>query len=227
MDAGHICNEKVRVVRKIAPLKLEDIVVGQYAAADWKGKHYSGYLDDEMVPDDSITPTFSAAVLSIDNERWKGVPFLIRAGKGLECRNTEIRIQFRHVNKSMYAALGADHAPNELVIRVQPDESIMLTIANKVPGMEMKLQRTQLDLRYQEAFDELIPDAYESLLLDVIRGDKSLFIRKDELAAAWNVFTPALHQLEADGVKPESYAFGSHGTAGAAALAKKHGIRVE
>jgi len=225
MDSGHICNEKVRVVRRIPPLQLDDIVVGQYTAADWKGRHVGGYLDEKMVPGDSITPTFSAAALRIENERWKGVPFLIRAGKGLESRSTEIRIQFRHVNASMFAALGEDqHAPNELVIRVQPDESIILTIANKVPGMGMKLKRTQLDLRYQEAFKELIPDAYESLLLDVIRGDKSLFIRKDELAAAWDIFTPVLHQFEANGEKPEPYAFGSHGTAGADALAARYGV---
>ncbi|MBT7065034.1 MAG: glucose-6-phosphate dehydrogenase, partial [Verrucomicrobia bacterium] len=179
---------------------------------------------DEMVPNDSITPTFAAAALTIDNDRWRGVPFLIRAGKGLECRTTEIRIQFRHANKSMYAALGADHSPNELVIRVQPDESIMLTVANKVPGMGMKIERTQLDLRYQEAFEEIIPDAYESLMLDVIRGDKSLFIRKDELGAAWDIFTPVLKQLETEGIAPEPYAFGSHGPKAADALAQKYGV---
>jgi glucose-6-phosphate 1-dehydrogenase len=224
MDAGHICNQKVKVVRSVPALTLEDLVVGQYTAADWKGRSYGGYLDDPMVPDSSSTPTFGAAVLKIDNDRWRDVPFLIRAGKGLESRSTEIRIQFRHVNKSMYAALGDNHAPNELVIRVQPDESIMLTVATKVPGMGMKLKTTQLDLRYQEAFDEIIPDAYESLIMDVIRGDKSLFIRKDELAAAWNIFTPALHQMETDGVKPEPYAFGSHGPTAADDLAARHGV---
>jgi glucose-6-phosphate 1-dehydrogenase len=224
MDAGHICNQKVKVVRAVPPLTLEDVVVGQYTAADWKGKSYGGYLDDPMVPDGSITPTFGAAVLKIDNERWRDVPFLIRAGKGLESRSTEIRIQLRQVNKSMYAALGDNHAPNELVIRVQPDESIMLTVASKVPGMGMKLKTTQLDLRYNEAFDEIIPDAYESLIMDVIRGDKSLFIRKDELAAAWNIFTPMLHQLEKDGVKPEPYAFGSRGPEAADELAARYGV---
>jgi glucose-6-phosphate 1-dehydrogenase len=226
IDAGHICNEKVKVVRQIAPLTMDDIVVGQYTGAEWKGRIYPAYVEDETVPDDSITPTFSAAVLTIDNDRWRGVPFLVRAGKGLECRTTEIRIRFRSVEKSMYAALGDDHhAPNELVIRVQPDESIMLTVANKVPGMGMKVKRTQLDLSYHEAFEELIPDAYESLLLDVIRGDKSLFIRKDELAVAWDIFTPVLHQLEAEGVRPELYPFGSRGTAGAETLAARYGIR--
>ncbi len=211
MDAGHICNQKVKVLRSIEPLTLDDVVVGQFTAATHNGRDYPGYLDDEKVPNDSITPTYSSATLKIDNDRWRGVPFVISAGKGLECRSTEVRIQFKEVNKSMYAALGENHAPNELVIRVQPDEAITLTIANKVPGMEMKLKRTPLDLRYHEAFDEIIPDAYESLLLDVIRGDKSLFIRKDELGTAWDIFTPILHQLEEANLPPKPYPFGSHG----------------
>jgi len=211
MDAGHICNQKVKVLRSIVPLTLDDIVVGQFTAATHNGRDYAGYLDDEKIPNDSITPTYSSALLKIDNDRWRGVPFSISAGKGLECRSTEVCIHFREVNKSMYAALGANHAPNEIVIRVQPDESITLTIANKVPGMDMKLKRTPLDLRYNEAFDEIIPDAYESLLLDVIRGDKSLFIRKDELGTAWDIFTPILHQLEKDNLPPKPYPFGSHG----------------
>jgi glucose-6-phosphate 1-dehydrogenase len=225
LDAGHICNEKIKVLRKISPLLLDDIVVGQYSAAEWKGRPYIGYHDDEMVSDESITPTFGAAVLQIDNERWKGVPFLIRAGKGLESRSTEIRIQFRHVSESMYSLLGDNHDPNELVIRVQPDEAIHLSVASKIPGMGMKLKSAQLDLQYHEAFEEIIPDAYESLLMDVIRGDKSLFIRKDELAAAWDIFTPALHELEDNNVMPESYPFGSHGTVGADALAEKYGVK--
>jgi len=211
MDAGYTCNQKVKVLRSVVPLKMEDVVVGQYTAATHNGRSYAGYLDDEMVPNNSITPTYSSAVLKIDNDRWRDVPFIISAGKGLDSRSTEIRIQFREVNKSMYAALGANHAPNELLIRVQPDESITLTIANKVPGMEMKLKRTSLDLRYHEAFDEIIPDAYESLLLDVIHGDKSLFIRKDELGTAWDIFTPILHQLEAANLPPLPYPFGSQG----------------
>ena len=226
MDAGHICNEKIKVLRQIQPLQPEDIVVGQYAAAEWKGCQYPNYHDDPQVPDASITPTYGAAVIHIENERWQGVPFLIRAGKGLECRMTEIRVQFRHVNESMYAALGDEnHAPNELVIRVQPDEAIELTVASKVPGMGMKLKNTQLDLSYHEAFDEIIPDAYESLMLDVIRGDKSLFIRKDELAAAWDIFTPMLRELETENNRPAAYPFGSRGPAEADALAAEHGVK--
>jgi len=224
LDAGHICNEKIRVLRGIAPLAIEDIVLGQYSRGEWKGRQEKGYLEDEQVPAGSITPTFAAALLRVDNDRWRGVPFLIRAGKGLETRETEIRLRFKPVDTTLFAGLPPG-ASNELVIRVQPDESIRLHVMTKVPGMGMKLKRTELNLSYQDAFDELIPDAYESLLVDVIRGDKSLFIRKDELAAAWNIFTPVLQALEAHGARPEAYVFGSRGTAGAAALAAKAGIK--
>jgi len=224
MDAGHIGNQKVKVLRSIKPLQPDNVVVGQYTAAEYNGRKHRGYLEDEMVPQNSVTPTYSAVVLEIDNERWKGVPFMISAGKGLSSRKTEIRIRFRDVNKSAFAAIGTNPEPNELLIRIQPDEAIILTIANKIPGMGLRLKQTELDLRYRDAFDELIPDAYESLILDVIRGDKSLFIRKDELAAAWDIFTPILHRLETESIPPESYSFGSNGPAGAEKLASKYKI---
>jgi glucose-6-phosphate 1-dehydrogenase len=157
----------------------------------------------------------------VDNERWRGVPFYISAGKGLASRKTEICIQFRDVSNTMFRDMGGTQSPNKLVIRIQPDESIILSIANKVPGIGMRTEETALDLRYNEAFDEIIPDAYESLILDVIRGDKSLFIRKDELAAAWNIFTPVLHQLEEQGIRPEPYPFGSAGPKSAAKLLER------
>ncbi len=225
LDAGHICNEKVRVLRCIAPLTLDHLVVGQYAAGDWKGRRVPGYLEEALVPADSITPTYAAALLRIENERWSGVPFLLQAGKGLESRETVIRIQFKTVEDTMFSGFDGAGTANALVIRVQPDESIGLRVLTKVPGSGMKLKETELDLSYRKAFSELIPDAYESLLMDVIRGDKSLFIRKDELAAAWNLFTPVLHDLEWLGVKPEEYVFGSRGPAGADALAFRTGIQ--
>ena len=113
---------------------------------------------------------------------------------------------------------------NELVIRIQPDEAIYLRIVNKVPGLQMALQTTDLQLNYQAAFKVPIPDAYECLLLDVMKGDRSLFIRADELAWAWDIFTPVLHQLERDKIRPAPYAFGSTGPAAAAELASRHGI---
>jgi glucose-6-phosphate 1-dehydrogenase len=108
------------------------------------------------------------------------------------------------------------------VITVQPDAGLTLRIVNRVPGLGIRLDETQLDLRYASAFEGAIPDAYESLILDVIQGDKSLFIRADELEAAWDIFTPVLHELEAKRVKPETYPFGSQGPDAAHALAARY-----
>ncbi len=227
LDAGHICNEKIRVLRSIRPVELEQVALGQYTAATVGDHTIPGYLEEKDVPASSRTPTYGAAVLHIDNERWQGVPFMIMAGKGLDSRKTEIRIRFKPVAASMFADYIARTGPNELVIRVQPDEGIHMCVAAKVPGSPLKLKQTELDLRYQKAFDELIPDAYESLILDALRGDKSLFIRKDELAAAWDIFTPFLHAWDASDIKPEAYAFGSVCTEGARALAIAHGLNPE
>ncbi len=210
-EAACIAAEKVKTLRSIPPLTIENLVIGQYGKSEHDGKEYAAYADDPSVPDSSRTPTFAAARLAIHNERWEGVPFLVTAGKGLDARMTEIRIQFREVPANMFCVADACPAPNELVIRVQPDESIYLSLVNKVPGMDMRLETRKLDLQYKAAFTEQIPDAYESLILDVIRGDRSLFIRSDELQAAWDIFTPVLHDIEQQQLMPESYPFGSHG----------------
>jgi glucose-6-phosphate 1-dehydrogenase len=114
--------------------------------------------------------------------------------------------------------------PNELVIRVQPDEAIFYRIINKVPGLKMRLEATELNLRYRTAFDGIIPEAYESLLLDVIAGKLGLFIRADELAAAWDIFDHVLHELDERKVEPEQYLYGSKGPASVAQLLAKHGV---
>jgi len=224
LDAGHICNEKIRVLRSIKPLTLDRMALGQYTGAQVEGRAIPGYLEEQNVPSGSRTPTYAAAVLEVDNDRWRGVPFLIVAGKGLDSRETEIRIRFRPVAEGMFSGLMAGVGANELVIRVQPDEGIFLRVAAKVPGSPLRLKKTELDLQYHRVFDELIPDAYESLILDALRGDKSLFIRKDELAAAWDVFTPVLHAWDAGTERPESYAFGSAATAGSRLLAERFGM---
>ncbi len=213
LDATCIAAEKVNMLRCVEPLELEDLVVGQFTASSQGENSFPGYLDDPTVPDDSRTPTYAAARLSVKNTRWQGVPFLMTAGKGLEDRMTEIRIQFRELPANIFCNAGACPLANELVIRVQPDESIYLSLVNKVPGMDMNLEARNLDLQYEAAFSELIPDAYESLILDVIQGDHSLFIRGDELQAAWDVFTPALHALDQQAIQPVPYAFGSDGPA--------------
>jgi glucose-6-phosphate 1-dehydrogenase len=215
LDPQHIAAEKVRLLRSIPPLERQNVVVGQYRAGERKGRRYPGYVDDPGVADDSSTPTFACARLSINSPRWKGVPFVMTAGKGLDARMTEIRIRLRELPGNMFCDADTCPEPNEIIIRVQPDEAIRLSLTNKVPGMGLEIRETDLNLHYREAFSELIPDAYESLLLDVTKGDRSLFIQKNELEAAWDIFTPVLHELEQSGTVPESYAFGSQGPASA------------
>ncbi|MBP7869207.1 MAG: glucose-6-phosphate dehydrogenase [Candidatus Hydrogenedentes bacterium] len=224
LNPESVRNEKVKVLRAISPVTLDDIVVGQYTAAEYQGKQHNGYLGEDGVPADSITPTYAAAVLKVHNRRWDGIPFLISAGKGLHDRKTEIHIAFRHVPANIFAASTSIPAANELLIRVQPDAGISLNIMTKVPGLRVALRETELNLSYAAAFTGEIPDAYESLLLDVIQGDKSLFIRADELEAAWDIFTPVLHDLESCTIPPQPYPFGSHGPKSALALAALHEI---
>jgi glucose-6-phosphate 1-dehydrogenase len=222
LHANHIRDEKVKVLRCIPPLPLSDLVIGQFAGGMLNGVRHPGYLEDPDVPPDSITPTYAAAVLHVRNRRWDGVPFLIRAGKGLNARMTEIRIQFHDVPGNIFAETAGHLNPNELVIRIQPDAAISFRIVNKVPGLSIVLGESELDLRYESAFNAKIPDAYEWLLLDVVRGDKSLFIRSDELEAAWDIFTPVLHKLDAKHIQPVPYPFGTAGPKAADLLASRH-----
>jgi glucose-6-phosphate 1-dehydrogenase len=224
LDANCIRDEKVKALRAVAPLKLEDLVVGQYTGGERDGRRCPAYVEEKGVPAGSLTPTYAAAVFRLNNSRWADVPFFIRAGKALDEKQTEIRIQFRKVPGNMFCQIGGCSAANELSIRVQPDEAIHFTVVNKVPGLELKLAPRDLDLHYKAVFSESIPDAYESLLLDVVTGDKSLFIRKDELAAAWDIFTPVLHEMRNRGQKPEPYACFSQGPSAAGVLARHIGI---
>ena len=213
LESTWIAAEKVKVLRCVPPLKLHDVVLGQYHESVCDGHRFPAYIEDPGVPDGSITPTFAAAKLQIDTPRWQGVPFFISAGKGVDVRMTEIRIHFREVPGNMFCGRGGCPEANQLIVRVQPEEAIYFSLVNKVPGMGMKVVTRNLDLQYKEAFSELIPDAYESLLLDVVEGDRSLFIRSDELEAAWDIFTPVLHEIEERQVVPEAYEFGGPGPA--------------
>eukprot|EP00238_Polyblepharides_amylifera_P000838 CAMPEP_0196571120 /NCGR_PEP_ID=MMETSP1081-20130531/1284_1 /TAXON_ID=36882 /ORGANISM="Pyramimonas amylifera, Strain CCMP720" /LENGTH=447 /DNA_ID=CAMNT_0041887907 /DNA_START=580 /DNA_END=1923 /DNA_ORIENTATION=- len=228
LDAEDIRNEKVKVLRSMRIITKDEVVVGQYKGRNNKGQKLPGYLDDDTVPKDSTCPTFAAIALFIDNPRWDGVPFLMKAGKALHKRSAEIRVQFRHVPGNLYSkncGLDQEGLGNELVIRVQPNEGIYLKINNKVPGLGLSLDNSKLDLSYKSRYNTQLPDAYERLILDTINGDKRLFIRSDELEAAWNVFTPILHQLDAEKIKPELYPYGSRGPIGAHYLAAKHKVR--
>ncbi|CAL8463105.1 g2639 [Coccomyxa elongata] len=228
LAAEHIRNEKVKVLRSMKKLSLDDVVIGQYRGRSGGGVEKPGYLDDDTVPEGSLCPTFASVAVFINNARWAGVPFLLKAGKALASRRAEIRVQFHQVPGGLYQdKLGhdPDRSSNELVMRIQPDEAIYLKIINKVPGLGLNLDVTKLDLTYKQRYNVHLPDAYERLILDVIHGDKRLFIRNDELDAAWALFTPILKEIEEKKIQPETYPYGSRGPIGSHYLAAKYGVR--
>jgi glucose-6-phosphate 1-dehydrogenase len=229
LDAEDIRDEKVKVLKNMKVVTLDDVVLGQYRSRTTKGSTLPGYLDDSTVPPNSLCPTFAACAVFIQNARWDGVPFLLKAGKALASRCAEIRVQFRHVPGNLYRnklGVDLDKATNELVIRIQPNEAIYLKINNKVPGLGLRVDTTRLDLSYKTRYtSESLPDAYERLILDAINGDRRLFIRNDELEVAWEKFTPVLKEIEQRGVQPELYPYGSRGPVGAHYLAAKYGVR--
>ena len=232
LDAEDIRDEKVKVIKCIHPIDMDNVVLGQYKGRKDGDRILPGYLDDDTVPPGSRCPTFAAMALFIDNARWDGVPFLIKAGKALHKRQAEIRIQFHHAPGNLYKKQlsggggTSDTNSNELVIRIQPDESIYLRVNSKIPGLGMRLDQTDLDLQYKTRFGERdLPDAYERLILDVVNGDKRLFIRNDELEEAWKLFTPILKRIDEEELAPELYPYGSRGPIGAHYLASRWKVR--
>ncbi|XP_077995256.1 glucose-6-phosphate 1-dehydrogenase-like [Glandiceps talaboti] len=223
-SAEDIRNEKVKVLRCMPELKLEDVVLGQYVGdPEGKGDAKDGYLDDPTVPKGSVTPTFAAAVLYICNERWDGVPFILKCGKALNERKAEVRIQFRDTPGDIFQG---QNKRNELVIRVQPDEAVYCKFMTKKPGMAFNPVETELDLTYGSRYKGVsLPDAYVRLILDVFCGSQMHFVRTDELAEAWRIFTPLLHRIEKEKVKPLPYKYGGRGPAEADELAAKHNFR--
>jgi glucose-6-phosphate 1-dehydrogenase len=223
VKSTHVRNAKVSLLRQVYPVSIDDLLTGQYVGSRQGDMVRKGYAEDATVPADSMTPTFASAVLRINNDRWQGVPFLITAGKALDARMTEIRIIFKKMPGNLFCKPGKCPEQNELLIHVQPDESIHLKIVSKVPGLDLSIEPRQLDLRYESAFAQKIPEAYECLLLDVLEGDRGLFIRSDELEASWDVFTPVLRESESRRIKPEPYEYGSKGPAGADKMAERNG----
>eukprot|EP00891_Asterochloris_glomerata_P006826 jgi/Astpho2/6826/Aster-06502 len=217
--ADDLRDEKVKVLRCIPPVRAEEVVLGQYAAAGGK----PGYLEDETVPNDSKTPTFATCVLHIRNERWHGVPFILKAGKALNERKAEIRIQFKPPAADMNTDL--DSLRNELVVRLQPDEAVYMKMVVKKPGLEATPVVSEMDLTYKERYgDTHIPEAYERLILDAIRGDQQHFVRRDELRAAWAVFTPLLHAIDKGEVPLLPYKYGTRGPPQSDELVARNGF---
>ncbi|XP_034708084.1 inactive glucose-6-phosphate 1-dehydrogenase 4, chloroplastic-like [Vitis riparia] len=219
LDGEDIQNEKVKVLRSIRKLELSNVILGQFKASS--EDHVDVYLNN-------LTPTFFAAALYIDNARWDGVPFLIKAGMGLIQHRVEIRIQFHNVPGNVYRERighNIDLATNELILRDAPDEAILVKVNNKIPGLGLQLDASELNLLYKDKYNVEVPDSYEHLLLDVIDGDNHLFMRSDELAAAWNILTPILHEMDKNNIAPELYELGGRGPVGAYYLCAKHGVR--
>ncbi|XP_029974421.1 glucose-6-phosphate 1-dehydrogenase-like isoform X2 [Salarias fasciatus] len=219
-------DEKVKVLKCVSPVEAPDVVLGQYIGnPDGKGHSRLGYQDDPTVPSGSCTPTFATAVLYVHNERWDGVPFILRCGKALNERKAEVRLQFTDVPGDIF---GERCQRNELVVRVQPDEAIYLKMMTKRPGVYFSPEETELDLTYKSRYKDVkLPDAYERLILDVFCGNQMHFVRSDELREAWRIFTPLLHQIEAEKKAPLPYTYGSRGPAEADDLVKRVGFRYE
>ncbi len=200
-DADEIRNKKVDVLRAILPINganLEGVAVrGQYAAGAIAGKDVPPYLGEANVSADSVTETFAALRLQIENWRWQGVPFYLRTGKRLTTKASEVSVIFRSPPHQLFPAAAIDSwQPNRITIRIQPEEGIDTRIQVKQPGTRLMLGEADMQFRYREAFKTKAPEAYETLLLDVIRGDAALFMRADQVEYAWKLVSPILTAWE-------------------------------
>ncbi len=229
-DADALRDEKVKVLRAIAPETEEavarDVVRGQYGPGWVNATPVRGYREEPEVDPQSETETFVAARFAVDNWRWSGVPFYLRAGKRLAKRATEIAIQFRGVPHRLFQDTASDPEPNLLAMRIQPDEGILLRFGAKVPGLGLDIRTVNMDFTYGSSFNVDSPDAYETLILDALLGDASLFTRADEVEEAWGIVTPILDAW-ADGPPPHfpNYPAGTWGPEEADALMARDGRR--
>ena len=197
-EANGIRDEKMKVFREIRPMRGEqarrDVVLGQYR----------GYREEDNVPPDSRTPTYAAVKMMIDNWRWQGVPFYLRAGKKLAARMTEIAISFQQIPFCLFGTREVCRAieKNVLTIRIQPEEGISLRFATKAPGEDLSVGTVTMDFKYAAAFERPQPEAYEHLLLGCMRGDQTLFARRDGVELEWEFMMPIVEAWESDPSAP-------------------------
>jgi len=195
-DANALRDEKVKVLRAISSDPLNpatDAVRGQYGPGWVAATKVPGFREEQEVDAESETETFVAARLTIDDWRWSGVPFYVRTGKRLPKRATEIAIHYREVPHRLFKDEGIEPDANLLAIRIQPDEGIMLRFGAKVPGLRLDVRSVTMDFTYGSAFNVDSPDAYETLILDALQGDASLFTRADEVEEAWGIVDPIIN----------------------------------
>ncbi|MFC7484192.1 glucose-6-phosphate dehydrogenase [Luedemannella flava] len=223
-DAAEIRTEKLKVLRAITlPADIaRDTVRGQYLQGWVAGERAKGYLEEDNIPADSTTETWVALTLGIQNRRWAGVPFYLRAGKRMPRRVTEVAILFKKAPHLPFHPADVEMlGNNQLVIRVQPDEGVTLKFGSKVPGTAMEVRDITMDFQYGEAFTDSSPEAYERLILDVLIGDRTLFPDAAEVEAGWRVIDP-LEEAWA-GVKPETYRAGEWGPRAADEMLAREG----
>jgi glucose-6-phosphate 1-dehydrogenase len=226
MDADSVRDEKLKVLRSLRVIRdgeaVQKIVRGQYRAGAVGGRTAAAYAEELGRP--SGTETFVALKTEVENWRWAGTPFYLRTGKRLPARVSEIVIQFHKVPHSIFPRTAGQIEPNRLIIRLQPDDGIQLALMAKDPGPGgMRLRMAPLDIRFADAFKVRYPDAYERLLMDVVRGNATLFMRRDEVEAAWRWIEPILEAWRQSDEAPKPYIAGSWGPTAAIALIERDG----
>ncbi|SFN47885.1 glucose-6-phosphate 1-dehydrogenase [Izhakiella capsodis] len=230
LSADSIRDEKVRVLRSLRMIDhtnvREKTVRGQYTAGFVQGKKVPGYLEEEGANKHSSTETFVAIRVDIDNWRWAGVPFYLRTGKRLPSKCSEVVVYFKNPEMNLFKESWQELPQNKLTIRLQPDEGVDIEILNKVPGLDHKhnLQTTKLDLSYSETFNQShLADAYERLLLEAMRGIQALFVRRDEVEAAWKWVDSIIDAWSTDKEPPKPYQAGTWGPVSSVAMITRDG----
>ena len=232
LGADAVRDEKLKVLRTLRPMASHEVpaltVRGQYTAGAVDGKPVEGYLRDlngsNSIADPSTTETFVALKAELNSRRWAGVPFYLRTGKRLPQKLSEIVVQFRSLPFSIFPSDQAELSPNKLIIRLQPEEGMRLEVMTKEPGPGgLHLRPTGLDISFEKTFGARYPDAYERLLMDTVRGDSTLFMRRDEVEAAWRWVEPVMDAWTARPERPRPYSAGTWGPSSSIALIERDG----
>ena len=208
-------NEVVKVYQSFRPMTKEEIrgsvIRGQYTESQWKGEHHRAYREEDKIPADSRTETFVAMKLFVDNWRWQGVPFYIRTGKMMPTKVTEIVVHFKPTPHRMFTTIDGETIPNQLIIRIQPNEGISLKFAAKVPGSGFEVKRVSMNFTYDQLGGIASGDAYSRLLEDCMLGDPTLFTRSDAVEMSWRFFDPILSSWQEEDFPLYGYPAGTWG----------------
>jgi glucose-6-phosphate 1-dehydrogenase len=219
-EANKVRDEKVKVLQAIEPPTPEQVaemtVRARYTRGMVGGEEAPGYLEEEGVPEDSDTETYAALKLEVHNWRWAGVPIFLRTGKRIARKVTEIAVQLKPVPHMAFASKGSVGVqPNQLILTVQPNEGVSLSLGAKIPGASMRIRPVNMEFLYGTSFMSQSPEAYERLILDAMRGDATLFTRNDEVDAQWSIIDPILQAWDSGSPPITEYEAGSPGPAAA------------